>query len=81
MIIKTGTKNGLDIVTGLPGDKLDILINECVYLYDRVILDFNGVERIISKGSNLEMLYKYWFDMRYDNLLEDRDIKISEILK
>jgi len=76
-------KDGVQRVMSGLGDELGETIEACIRWCDakdcQVLLNFNGVERHINKGTYGKGLADNWYDETYVSLQDTRDKKLSDL--
>lgn len=65
------------------GDELGETIEACIRWCEakdcKVLLNFNGVERLINKGTYAKGLTDNWFNPNYVSLQDSRDKKLNDL--
>lgn len=83
MIYNIGYVDGTKLVTASPGDEIKHSIAECFDVCEKenceLILEFNGIQRRINKGSYIKGLIDNWFDNSYVPLQDSRDKKLNDL--
>lgn len=78
-----GEKDGIRIAHGQIGEVLNQSLAKCIELCEKedceLILNFNGVERLINKGSYVKGLVDNWFNNDYVPLQDSRDKKLTDL--
>jgi len=62
------------------GKSIENAIKYCTNENCSIILNFNGFEREINKGSYLEGLSKNWYNLSYNEIEDSREKKLNIIL-
>lgn len=81
-----GESNGIyQMASFIPGvylsHEIESVINLCKSKNIKAYLMFNGYEHLIDAGSDLEVLSKYWFQERDEEIKSiQRDKKLNKIL-
>lgn len=70
-------------VVGTAGDELSDCIRKCIkYCADKdckVLLNFNGYERLITIGSSDKILSDNWYNDSFDFIASQRDKKLTDL--
>jgi hypothetical protein len=76
-------KGGVHHIMSGVGDELGETIEACIRWCDtkdcQVLLNFNGVERHINKGTYAKGLSDNWYDSKYVSLQDTREKKLNDL--